>query len=581
MHVGCRFWVAIVLSVSCLSVGQAQDPADLGAESTWQGLLDLGAAQLRVQFQFQRNDDGTYRGKLISPDQGNVTLDLDSVSLDGRKLTLACKKLRVEYSGEVNADNTKITGTFTQGTTFPLDLEMITTPKNLQHVETWTGKLQAGPKEFDFQVRILKDDEGKRHAQLDSFSEGLGDLGLVWQEQEDGQVQFDLPISKAKFSGKYDADRTRLVGKWLQNGNELDLEFEKVDLLKTRSVKPPARPQNPSKPYPYREEDVRFENKADQVTLAGTLTLPPKTGKYPAAILISGSGGQDRDESLLEHKPFLVLSDHLTRAGFAVLRFDDRGIGESTGDHAAADSRDFARDVEAGVDFLKNHSEIEASKIGLIGHSEGGLIAPMVAAERDDVAFIVLLAGPGVNGREIVLNQVGLIAAAEAGSAAEIQVNREVLTATFDLLTTEKTDDEIKTALRARYDEFRQKLPAEKRTELSDTVLESSLTPMLTPWFRFFLVYEPQPTLARVRCPVLALNGALDLQVDPKLNLPPIEAGLKAGGNPDFTVRELPQLNHLFQSAKTGSPTEYRTIEETMSPTALQAISEWLAKRFL
>lgn len=576
-----KWWLMLGLCWLVAARGFGQDSIDLGKESAWQGTLDLGNINLRVQFLFEQNDDGSYHGSLISPDQGDERYDLDSLTVDGSKIVLSCKSLGVKYSGQWDAATQTIKGTFTQGADLPLDLERITLPRNLQHIESWKGLLQAGPKEFDFQIRIFKDDETKRHGQLDSFSEGMGGLDLVWSEGDAGQVDFDLPLTKAKYSGKYNEDRTRIEGHWLQAGNKLPLAFERIDILETRTVKPPPRPQNPEKPYPYREEAVTFENKSDGVTLSGTLTLPEKTGKHPVAILISGSGGQDRDESLLDHKPFLVLSDHLTRAGFAVLRFDDRGIGKSTGDHAAADSRDFARDVSAGVDFLMTHAEIDPHKIGLIGHSEGGLIAPIVATSRTDVAFVVMLAGPGVNGREIVLNQSAAISAAENASPKEIEVNNELLVATFDLIAAEQTDDEIKATLRSRYDEFRAKLPPDKQAEASDTVLESMLAPMLSPWFRFFLTYEPRPALTRVKCPVLALNGELDLQVDPKLNLPPIESGLKEGGNPDYEVRELPQLNHLFQSAKTGSPTEYRAIEETMSPTALNAISEWLTKRFL
>ncbi len=558
----------------------AQESPDIGAESTWQGTLDLGAASLRIQFQFTRQEDGTYAGKLVSLDQGNTVIELDSVEIVDRTLTLACKKLNVKYTGTLDKTNQTISGTFTQGADLPLDLVKVEVAKDLKHIESWKGFLKAGPREFDFQIRVFQDENKKLHAKLDSFSENLGDLGLEITKSDETSFDFKLPITKAAYVGKFNADKNRIEGKWQQGGGEFDLNFEKIGLAATRSVTPPKRPQNPEKPLPYREREVEYENAADKVTLSGTLTLPKPPGKYPAAILISGSGGQDRNESLLDHKPFLILSDHLTRAGFAVLRFDDRGIGKSTGDHATADTRDFARDVAAAIDFLKQQVEIDPTKIGLIGHSEGGLIAPIVATSRNDVAFIVMLAGPGVTGREIVLNQTGLIEQAEGASPEVSAINREFLAVTFELMASDKTNDEIKSLLRVRFEELRQKLPKEKQAEMTSAVFESSVTPMLSPWFRYFLTYDPRPALTKVRCPILALNGSLDLQVDPKLNLPELKTALAASGNKDIQVVELPGLNHLFQTAKTGSPTEYRAIEETMSPSALNTISDWLSKRF-
>jgi pimeloyl-ACP methyl ester carboxylesterase len=232
------------------------------------------------------------------------------------------------------------------------------------------------------------------------------------------------------------------------------------------------------------------------------------------------------------------------------------------------------------MDFLKQNDEIDPAKIGLIGHSEGGLIAPIVATSRDDVAFIVMLAGPGVTGKEILLNQTALIAKAEAASDVEIEVQTECLNVMFDLMAEGKTGDEIKSGLRDRFNELRDNLPKEKQVDLTPAMLDTSVAQFLSPWFRYFISYDPRPALTKLRCPVLALNGELDLQVDPDLNLPVIREALQEGGNADAQVIEMPGLNHLFQAATTGSPTEYRTIEETMSPIALKAISDWLSERF-
>ncbi len=565
------------LSTNAASARQETNP---GKESTWQGTLDVGPAKLRLQFQLVRQEDGKYSGKLISVDQGNAVVELDSVEIVDRSVKLLCDELQVEYSGTFDESFSKVSGTFIQGAEYPLELSRMELPKDLKHTQTWKGVFNAGPREFDMQIRIFKDEKSKLHGKLDSFSEKLGDLSIDIKDGDEQSFAFDMPITKAVYEGKFNASRDRIEGKWKQSGQEFELNFDKVALAETRSMTPPKRPQNPTKPYPYRELEVTFTNAADKATLSGTLTMPTKKGKYAAAILISGSGGQDRDESLLEHKPFLVLADHLTRAGFAVLRYDDRGIAKSTGDHITADSRDFARDTAAAVDFLKQQAEIDPTKIGLIGHSEGGLIAPIVAKSRDDVAFVVMLAGPGVTGREIILNQTALIEAAEGASDEVRAVNHEFLMAALEQMSSAKTNDEIKTTLRAKFAELREKLSEAHREEMSPTIFESSVTPMLSPWFRYFLSYDPRPALSKLRCPVLALNGELDLQVDPKLNLPEIRKAFAASGNADVQVVELSGLNHLFQTAKSGSPSEYRTIDETMAPAALKAISEWLSKRF-
>ncbi len=578
----CLAFILVAILAPWLSAhtGLAQQQTDPGKESTWQGTLDVGSAQLRLEFHFVRQEDGKYSGKIISVDQGNAVIELDSVEIVNRSVKLSCDKLRVEYSGTFDESFSKVSGTFIQGAEFPLELSRMELPKDLKHTETWKGAFKAGPREFDFQIRIFKDESSKLHGKLDSFSEKLGDLSIDIRAGNKDSFAFVMPSTKAVYEGKFNASRNRIEGKWRQTGQEFALNFDKVALEETRSMTPTKRPQNPTKPFPYREQEVTFTNAADKAMLSGTLTLPKVKGKYAAAILISGSGGQDRDESLLEHKPFLVLADHLTRAGIAVLRYDDRGIAKSTGDYLTADSRDFARDTAAAVDFLKQHAEIDPAKIGLIGHSEGGLIAPIVATMRDDIAFIVMLAGPGVTGREVILNQTALIEAAEGASDEVRAVNHEFLMAVLEEMSSAKTNDEIKTTLRTKFAELREKISEAHREEMSPAIFESSVTPMLSPWFRYFLSYDPRPALTKLRCPVLALNGELDLQVDPKLNLPEIRKAFAAGGNSDVQVVELPGLNHLFQTAKSGSPSEYRLIEETMSPVALKAMSDWLAKRF-
>ena len=343
----------------------------------------------------------------------------------------------------------------------------------------------------------------------------------------------------------------------------------------------PRRAQEPIPPFPYEEEQVRYENRAAQVTLAGTLTKPRTDGPFPSALLITGSGPHDRNETLLGHRPFLVLADHLTRHGIAVLRSDDRGVGESTGDFAAAAADDFAADAGAAVEFLKGRSDVRADGIGLVGHSDGGVIAPMLAADSPDVAWIAMLAGPGVPGDQLLLEQNDLISAA-MGLPADVRAQtKELNRAIYAVVRREADDSVAQREIRQMIDEHAALVTAAAHGGGEELLaqLRSQIPRLTGPWFRDFLGHDPGPTLSNVKVPVLALNGELDLQVPPGLNLPAIVAALEKGSNSDYAAVKLPRLNHLFQTATTGSPAEYAAIEETFAPVALGAISDWISRR--
>ena len=320
----------------------------------------------------------------------------------------------------------------------------------------------------------------------------------------------------------------------------------------------PPRPQEPTPPYPYQEEQVTFVNAKAGITFAGTLTLPASPTASPAVVLITGSGAQDRDETIAGHKPFLVLADALTRRGIAVLRVDDRGVGGSGGTMATATSEDFVDDALAAVAYLRGRKDIDAKRIGLVGHSEGGLIAPIAATRSKDIAFIVLMAGPGITGDQILFLQGAAIMRANGASEAAISRNREVKQRLFDVIRTEKDDAAAKEKIKSI-------APGQER--------------VATPWFRYFLSYDPVPVLQKVTCPVLAINGEKDLQVPYRENLDAIGKALRAGGNTDVTTLSMPNLNHLFQTSQTGAPSEYAKIAETFAPAALDAISDWILKR--
>jgi pimeloyl-ACP methyl ester carboxylesterase len=341
-----------------------------------------------------------------------------------------------------------------------------------------------------------------------------------------------------------------------------------------------VRPQNPKKPYPYDEEDVIYDNPKSGNKLAGTLTLPRSPGPHPVVLLITGSGPQDRDEALLGHRPFLVIADYLTRRGIAVLRVDDRGTGKSTGKFEGATTVDFAGDARASVDFLKTRQDIDPKQIGLVGHSEGGIIAPMLASESSDIAFIVMLAGPGVTGEEILLAQQFLIARAMGTPEDEAERSRGIERFILSVVKEEPDEAEVKRKVREGIEKLSAAMPEDQRKKQIEKIaaIEKQIPTLISAWFRAFLVYDPRPALEKVKVPVLAMNGALDLQVPPHQNLPAIVAALEAGGNPDYQIVKLAHLNHLFQTAQTGSPTEYAKIEETFAPAALETMGEWIGR---
>ena len=396
-------------------------------------------------------------------------------------------------------------------------------------------------------------------------------------------VRMSMPLVGASFAGSLSADGNQIEGTFAQAGVELPLALERLSQEEAEAHR--TRPQDPAEPLPYHAEEVAYLNPEGGHTLAGTFTRPNGDGAFPAVILISGSGPQDRNESLMGHRPFLVLSDHLTRNGIAVLRFDDRGVGGSTGDFASATSADFATDVIAGVEYLMTRSDVDGARIGLAGHSEGGLIAPIAAVQSQNVSYIVLMAAPGMNGEEILYAQGELIARAAGADSAAVAKGRTEQAVVFGIL---KEEDDLERAA-VRIEEFlrEQFLEAseEERAQagvVDDVTLEAAIAGQLasvnTRWFRYFLVHEPGEVLERVTVPVLAINGEKDLQVPYEENLAAIEAALQRGGNTFYEVRALPGHNHLFQHANTGAPSEYATIGETWSVESMELITRWIVQ---
>ena len=439
----------------------------------------------------------------------------------------------------------------------------------------WEGHLKVSSMSLRIVVKVFKNEDGTIGAFMDSPDQNATNIPVALFTQTDDSLKFEVPSAygSGKYAGKIEKDSMVVVGKWTQLQMSLPLNLRKVEKL--TEVK---RPQTPHEPFPYKAEEVVFNNPTANIQLAGTLTLPTGEGKFPAVVMVTGSGKQDRDETIFNHKPFLVIADYLTRNGIAVLRYDDRGVAESKGNFSAATSADFAIDAISAVEFLKTRNEIDSKKIGIIGHSEGGMIAPMAAINSDDVAFIVLLAGPGLTGKDLLVLQTELILKAEGTDpeklAKSVKQNKEayeIVVNSPDSLTAYKRLEEMYQKDYASLTDSEKKNP-----ENSRAVFESNVKILLSPWFRFFLKYDPKPVLEKVKIPVLALNGEKDLQVPPKEDLKGIEEALKAGGNKNFKTVELPGLNHLFQTAKTGSRSEYGKIEETFAPEALKIIGDWI-----
>ena len=411
-------------------------------------------------------------------------------------------------------------------------------------------------------------------AALASPDQGANNIPVSSIGFKDDVLNVESKIIAAKFTGKKNKEQSAFEGEFHQGGAKLPLVLKKTD-----KITEAARPQTPKPPFPYRSVDVSYENKTAGVGLTGTLTLPTGKGPFPAVILITGSGAQDRDETILGHKPFLVLADYLTRRGVAVLRVDDRGVGGSTGSTKTSTSDDFAGDALSGLAFLKGRTEIDVKKIGLCGHSEGGLIAPIAAARSKDVAFIVLMAGTGLPGSEILETQGQLILKAGGVSESEMKKERDHQKRLIEIITTEKDEKAAEAKLRGAWKEIVAAMPEAERKALDasgGSLDEAAIEGVQQRLVSVFPHVRPAFHPPYVRCPVLAVNGEKDLQVSAKENLAEIAKALTAGGNANVKTVELPGLNHLFQPCKIGSPSEYGSIETTIAPEALKTIGDWI-----
>ena len=427
----------------------------------------------------------------------------------------------------------------------------------------WTGAIDLGTTELLLNIHLTTD-QGDLEGTFSCLEQNFT-LPIEAISYQNAFFSFQIPQLHLSYEGTF--SNGEISGTFIQ-GKEFPLTLKRGLAIAPVRARPQVDAINPDL---YINEELRIKN--GDVTLAGTLTLPKGDGPFTTVIFIAGSGPQDRDENILDHKPFLVISDHLARHGIASLRLDKRGVGASTGDFKEATCTDFIKDTQAAIDFMKSRKEVKS--LGLLGHSEGGMLAPEIANSSPSVDFIILLAGTGTKGSDVLVHQSGLILKVEGASPERIQQHQNLLISVIEMLQEKKGIDETIKHLSYKIDGTLQPLPpaAQEEWEAQVNQIHEALK---TPWFQSFLNYDPRKALSKVDVPVLALNGSLDLQVCPKQNLRAIEKTLKEGKNPSAVILELEGLNHLFQTAKTGSPNEYIQIEETIAPQVLEIISNWI-----
>jgi len=565
--------VALLLFFLAVFPSRAQTLAP-AVEGVYAGTLQAGEAQLHLVLHLTKNPQGELHASLDSLDQAVYAIEASTTSLHGFTLKFEVTSVGAHFEGTFSPDRKTIDGQWSQG---DAELPITFRRKDAPHKPNdavfpveglWQTALETHGMRLRFQLHVSHDTDNQLVASLDSLDQSVSGLPAVNVSLKESAFHFEVPAVAGTYDGTLNASKNSLTGKWNQTGAGADLNF-------TRSDQPLdlRRPQTPAKPYPYREEEVSFTNPTAKVTLAGTLTLPKGSGPFAAALLIAGSGPQDRDDTISNHKPFLVLSDYLTRKGIAVLRYDKRGIPKSTGSLDDATTLDLASDAEAALAYLKSRKDIDPARIGIIGHSEGAIIAPYIASHSKGIPWLVLLAAPATKGEDTLLEQSELIARAGNLTEPQIQASLDFDQAAYDLVREEKDLDKLNEKL----------LNLVKSSGMDSAIppaaLEQQLRTLTSPWFRFFLDYDPLSNLQKTTCPVLALYGQNDLQVPAKVNMPLVQKAFADAGNKDADIRQLAVLNHLFQHSYSGSPAEYAAIEETFAPEALQVISDWLQPR--
>ncbi|MHC4415893.1 MAG: alpha/beta hydrolase family protein [Planctomycetota bacterium] len=533
----------------------------------------------------ERDEAGRWKASITILPADVLDLPCEAVEIDGASVAfrVPVRAPQPRFVGEVSPDGQRLRGLIWFGDPAPdqaaegsFELARMPRPVDLPRPLAFSGELEV-PQMGKLAMTLVfaETPGGNWVGHVDVPTQALLGFPLIDVERRGRTIMATLPAAPfpASIEGEIDDTERRLTGRFKQAGFNLAIDFVRNEDYAGPKLN---RPQHPAPPYPYAVREVAVRH-PDGHVLAGTLTLPEGEGPFPGAILISGSGPQDRDETIFGHKPFLVIADFLTRARIAVLRYDDRGTGKSTGRFAGATTEDFATDALAVLDFLRSAERVDPDRIGLIGHSEGAIVAPMVAGLTDNVAFVVLLAAPAVPGDELLRLQTELILKAGGADEQAITTLKTRQAAVFELILGEASDEQIREALRPVL-EAQLAAATGMEGEQMEEMIELQMKQLASEWMRFFMTYDPRPALARLACPVLALNGELDLQVWHEQNLPEIERVIREAGG-DITVRRYTGLNHLFQPATTGSIMEYGNIEITFDEKVLHDVVEWIARR--
>ncbi|NSW95128.1 MAG: alpha/beta hydrolase [Bacteroidales bacterium] len=438
---------------------------------------------------------------------------------------------------------------------------------------SWLGRISVNSLSLRIVFNLSVTGRDSLIAAMDSPDQGAKNIRLGPVTAEGNKIKISAGALLAEYNGFLKND-TLIEGTWTQAGREFPLDLKKLSGSFTIN-----RPQEPKPPFPYKTEEVKFKNSLHNINIAGTLTMPEGKGPFPAVILVTGSGAQNRDEEIMGHKPFMVIADYLTRNGIAVLRYDDRGVGGSEGNYAEATSADLAQDAIASFNYLNERPEIMKEMTGIAGHSEGGLIAAIAASSEKRVAFVISIAGTGVTGEEVLHRQNRDISSVASMTPEQIEDNISINKKLFAVLKKEKDNQKAEQKIEAVYRRILNKsgISNEEEIEKNLNQLKASFPKTTYNWLRYFIMTDPALFWKKVKCPVLAINGEKDLQVSADMNLPAIEKALKKGGNNAVTTIKIPGLNHLFQTSRTGAPSEYGEIEETFSPEALRIIKDWIA----
>jgi uncharacterized protein len=559
-----NYFLTFALFLLALNVSASNNLA-----GDWQGELTVSGQKIEMIIHL-KSFDNSQIGLFDVPAQGATGIAMSQVVYTNNQLHFEISSMNITYEGTFDPQAKLIKGKFNQGTSFDLDFKRIS--KNVDIIGDWNGQIEMPGLSLTYVVHINEGANGLT-ATTDSPDQNAFDRKVDAISFEDGILTFTMQESGVQYKGKLSLDKSVIEGSHTQSGQSFNLNLSQKPLAVAN------RPQTPTAPFNYKIENLVVENSADNTKLAGTLTKPNSGVIKATAILISGSGPQDRDESIFQHKPFFVIADYLTKQGYAVLRLDDRGTGESSGNFKMATTVDFAGDIDAAVSYLKSRQDTGKSPVGLIGHSEGGMIAPMVAAKRKDIAFLVLLAGPGIPTYQLLAEQSMMLGRAMGAPQAQLELKDRHLSLIFKKIAmlpiSMPINDEIQSLVKKMFFDL-----GITDSQQQNVQLKGFLSQMDTPWFRYFLSYNPSDNLSKVSAPLLALNGSLDLQISATSNLEAINSALSKAEHNDFEALNLPKLNHLFQTSETGLTDEYKSNEETFSPVALSAIGQWLNQRF-